>query len=267
HKKVCCNSVMPMKSLRKRSLSPWDYSYDVEPTRYPSRIAIAKCRHQQCVDADGKLMDSGNSVEIRQEILVLYREMKDCKPTYRLQKKMVTVGCTCVQPITTYIMKVKARECHVSLSYPYLSPLSPATLMVGVRLRVMHKTCNQLKAPDPVPRCMAKLKVPLQNDTHPVPSHIAAGPDVRRRSLSPWDYSIDEEPNRYPSRIAIAKCRHQRCVDAEGKLMDSGNSVEIRQEILVLYREMKDCKPTYRLQKKMVTVGCTCVRSIIQHLI
>ncbi|XP_063296889.1 interleukin-17A-like [Pelobates fuscus] len=90
--------------VSKRSLSPWDYSYDVESNRYPSRIAIAKCRHQRCVDAEGKLMESGNSVEIRQEILVLYREMKDCKPTYRLQKKMFTVGCTCVQPITTYLM-------------------------------------------------------------------------------------------------------------------------------------------------------------------
>uniref|UniRef100_A0A8C5PD88 Uncharacterized protein n=1 Tax=Leptobrachium leishanense TaxID=445787 RepID=A0A8C5PD88_9ANUR len=91
-------------------------------------------------------------------------------------------------------------------------------------------------------------------------------PDVRKRSVSPWDYIYDDEPNRFPSRIRIAKCRHQGCVDADGNVMDSGNSVEIKQEILVLYREMKNCKPTFTLQKKMVTVGCTCVRPIVHRL-
>uniref|UniRef100_A0A8C5MQT6 Uncharacterized protein n=1 Tax=Leptobrachium leishanense TaxID=445787 RepID=A0A8C5MQT6_9ANUR len=96
-------------------------------------------------------------------------------------------------------------------------------------------------------------------------SHHHMGSDVRKRSLSPWDYSYDEEPNRYPHRIAVAKCRHQGCVDTDGNVMNSGNSVEIKQEILVLYREMKDCKPSFRLQKKMITVGCTCVRPIVIH--
>ncbi|CAH2245689.1 Interleukin-17F [Pelobates cultripes] len=121
---------------------------DEDNHRIPSTIHEAKCLHATCVDKDGKVDGSGNSVPIKQNILVLKWEMK----------------------------------------------------------------------------------------------------------------SIDEEPNRFPARIAIAKCRHQRCVDADGKLMHSRNSAEIKQEILVVYREMKDCKPTYRLQKKLITVGCTCVR-------
>ncbi|KAM8953283.1 interleukin-17A-like [Pelodytes ibericus] len=90
-----------------------------------------------------------------------------------------------------------------------------------------------------------------------------AGPDVRKRSLSPWDYSYDVDHNRFPTVIAMAKCRHDSCVDSNGKEGNFGNSVPIRQEILVLHREVKDCKPVFKLEKKMITVGCTCVRHII----
>ncbi|KAG8445830.1 hypothetical protein GDO86_010569, partial [Hymenochirus boettgeri] len=88
------------------------------------------------------------------------------------------------------------------------------------------------------------------------------GKDVSKRSLSPWDYSYDVDYNRFPSTIAEAKCRYAGCLDEEGNLDLSVNSVPVRQEILVLQREMKGCTPVFRLEKKMVTVGCTCVRSI-----
>ncbi|CAH2245691.1 Interleukin-17F, partial, partial [Pelobates cultripes] len=93
-----CMEVVDCVTAGTLSLSLAFLYIDVEFNRYPSRIAIAKCRHQRCVDADGKLMHSRNSAEIKQEILVVYREMKDCKPTYRLQKKLITVGCTCTHP-------------------------------------------------------------------------------------------------------------------------------------------------------------------------
>ncbi|XP_063297687.1 interleukin-17A-like [Pelobates fuscus] len=150
---------------------------------------------------------------------------------------------------------------------PFMFPLTLLVLTLGV---IMLDSAQGLDLNHLNKRCQltrdSKFPSVISVSLNITGQSMPAGPDVRRRSLSPWDYSIDEEPNRYPSRIAIAKCRHQRCVDADGELMDSGNSVEIRQEILVLYREMKDCKPTYRLQKKLITVGCTCVRPIIQHL-
>ncbi|XP_027764139.1 interleukin-17A-like isoform X5 [Empidonax traillii] len=59
--------------------------------------------------------------------------------------------------------------------------------------------------------------------------------DIRNRSLAPWDYRLDEDPNRFP------------------------------QEILVLRREQQGCRPTYRLEKKLITVGCTCVTPVIRH--
>ncbi|NWW09916.1 IL17F protein, partial [Oreocharis arfaki] len=89
--------------------------------------------------------------------------------------------------------------------------------------------------------------------------------DVSSRSLAPWDYRIDEDHDRFPRLIADAECRHSRCVNSEGQLDHSLNSVPIMQEILVLRREQRGCQQSYRLEKKTITVGCTCVTPVIQH--
>uniref|UniRef100_A0A8D0L4N5 Interleukin-17F n=1 Tax=Sphenodon punctatus TaxID=8508 RepID=A0A8D0L4N5_SPHPU len=90
--------------------------------------------------------------------------------------------------------------------------------------------------------------------------------DVSNRSTSPWDYRYYEDPNRFPQVIAEAKCRHYSCVASTGQEDYNLNSVPIRQEILVLRREQKGCQQTYRLEKKLVTVGCTCAMPIIRYL-
>ncbi|NWJ01865.1 IL17F protein, partial [Crypturellus undulatus] len=89
--------------------------------------------------------------------------------------------------------------------------------------------------------------------------------DVRNRSLAPWDYRLDEDPNRFPQVIADATCRHSSCVGPQGQEDHGLNSVPIRQEILVLRREPQGCLPTYRLEKKVITVGCTCATPLVQH--
>ncbi|XP_077346472.1 interleukin-17A-like [Lithobates pipiens] len=93
-------------------------------------------------------------------------------------------------------------------------------------------------------------------------SHVSVG-DVRTRSSSPWDYSQDVDYNRIPSVITEARCRYDGCVDAKGNVDLKLNSVPIKQEILVLHRE-KGCFPTLKLEKKMVTVGCTCAQPTMQ---
>ncbi|XP_054855732.1 interleukin-17F-like [Eublepharis macularius] len=83
--------------------------------------------------------------------------------------------------------------------------------------------------------------------------------DVRNRSLSPWDYRINEDPNRFPYAIAEASCRYTACVDGTGRGLNYGlSSVPIQQEILVLKRKQAGCQQTYWLEKQLVTVGCTC---------
>ncbi|MEJ1285189.1 interleukin 17A [Cricetulus griseus] len=79
-------------------------------------------------------------------------------------------------------------------------------------------------------------------------------------------HSRNEDPDRYPSVIWEAECRHQRCVNAEGKLDHHMNSVLIQQEILVLRREPENCPVSFRMEKMLVGVGCTCVSSIVRHV-
>ncbi|NXH52549.1 IL17F protein, partial [Rhabdornis inornatus] len=89
--------------------------------------------------------------------------------------------------------------------------------------------------------------------------------DIRNRSLAPWDYRLDEDPTRFPRVIADAQCRLSGCMSPLGQEDHSLNSVPIQQEILMLRREQRGCVPSYRLEKRLITVGCTCVTPVIQH--
>ncbi|XP_068926848.1 interleukin-17F [Petaurus breviceps papuanus] len=89
----------------------------------------------------------------------------------------------------------------------------------------------------------------------------------QNRSISPWDYNITRDPNRFPSEIAEARCRYAGCLNAEGQEENGKNSVPIQQEILVLRREpAQSCSHSFRLEKILVTVGCTCVTPITRSV-
>ncbi|XP_003254211.1 interleukin-17A [Nomascus leucogenys] len=90
--------------------------------------------------------------------------------------------------------------------------------------------------------------------------------DYYNRSTSPWNLHRNEDPERYPSVIWEAKCRHLGCVNADGKVDYHMNSVPIQQEILVLRREPPHCPNSFRLEKILVSVGCTCVTPIVHHV-
>ncbi|XP_051470379.1 interleukin-17F-like [Apus apus] len=115
---------------------------------------------------------------------------------------------------------------------------------------------NDLKFPTTV-----KVDIRISNSDH----DFRTAHDVSNRSLAPWDYRLDEDPNRFPQVIADAKCRLSSCVTPLGQKDHSLNSVPIQQEILVLRREQRGCLPTYRLEKKVITVGCTCAAPVIQR--
>ncbi|XP_053457898.1 interleukin-17F [Nycticebus coucang] len=90
--------------------------------------------------------------------------------------------------------------------------------------------------------------------------------NLQNRSLSPWDYTVDWDPNRYPFVISQAKCRYLGCVDALGREDMSMNSVPIQQETLVLRRKIQGCNVYFQLEKVVVTVGCTCVTPRVRHV-
>ncbi|XP_075056898.1 interleukin-17F-like [Mixophyes fleayi] len=89
--------------------------------------------------------------------------------------------------------------------------------------------------------------------------------DIHTRSLSPWDYSFNTDPNRFPFVIAEANCLSFTCVDSDGSESPELISYPIQREIMVLRREQKACDYIYRLETELVTLGCTCVRSIVRY--
>ncbi|XP_039766020.1 interleukin-17A [Ornithorhynchus anatinus] len=91
-------------------------------------------------------------------------------------------------------------------------------------------------------------------------------PSVNKRSTSPWEYYLNEDPNRFPSKILEAKCSTTGCLDAQKKEDPHMNSLPIQQEILVLRRETQSCPTSFRMEKILVSVGCTCVTPNIHRL-
>uniref|UniRef100_A0A8C4WCJ9 Interleukin 17A n=1 Tax=Gopherus evgoodei TaxID=1825980 RepID=A0A8C4WCJ9_9SAUR len=162
-------------------------------------------------------------------------------------------------------------------------PLEFRTLLLGLILVLSAKNSAHGRAVRTVPNkeggtdeSMSDGCPPQKNSRFPlsvkVNIHISSSShairmahDVRNRSISPWDYSITKDPNRFPEVIAEAKCRHFSCVNALGQEDYSMNSVPIQQEILILRREQRDCLHSYRLEKQLITVGCTCAVPVLRH--
>ncbi|NXN27344.1 IL17F protein, partial [Nycticryphes semicollaris] len=138
-----------------------------------------------------------------------------------------------------------------SIAYP-----QPSRGGGSVKLREGCPNQKDLKFPTTV-----KVDIRISNSDHA----FGMVHDIRNRSLAPWDYRLDEDPNRFPQVIADAKCRLSGCVNPLGQEDHSLNSVPIRQEILVLRREQRGCLPTYHLEKKVITVGCTCAAPVIHY--
>ncbi|XP_069832051.1 interleukin-17F-like [Dendropsophus ebraccatus] len=84
--------------------------------------------------------------------------------------------------------------------------------------------------------------------------------NIHSRSLSPWDYRINKDPNRIPIMIVEANCLTSGCADTDGNENPSLISYPIQQEMIVLQRKEKGCSFSYRLETVTVTVGCTCVK-------
>ncbi|KAG8445829.1 hypothetical protein GDO86_010568 [Hymenochirus boettgeri] len=89
--------------------------------------------------------------------------------------------------------------------------------------------------------------------------------DLQTRSLSGWNYSINHDENRFPAMIREARCLHRGCANSTGHVDLSLLSYPIKQEILVLRREMKECSASFTLEKQVVTVACTCVNPVIRN--
>ncbi|XP_039651594.1 interleukin-17F-like [Perca fluviatilis] len=85
--------------------------------------------------------------------------------------------------------------------------------------------------------------------------------DVNGRSLSPWNYSITREDDRFPHEIAVAECLHEGCI-INGSVNKDYNSVPVIAKLMILKKT--PCKwdaTKYMVEKgiQKIAVGCTCV--------
>ncbi|XP_077346474.1 interleukin-17F-like [Lithobates pipiens] len=85
--------------------------------------------------------------------------------------------------------------------------------------------------------------------------------DINRRSLSPWEFRLNTDADRFPLEISEADCFTFACIDSEGNEDPDLISYPIQQEMIVLRRQQRDCDYIYSLEMELITVGCTCVRS------
>ncbi|XP_053121117.1 interleukin-25 isoform X2 [Hemicordylus capensis] len=96
--------------------------------------------------------------------------------------------------------------------------------------------------------------------------------DYGQRSVSPWRYTLDHNPNRYPQYIRQAYCACPSCISlANGthhgrkrrysREQPNGNSVIISYSTLVFYREPCGKGDQFLLRPSLetVNVSCACV--------
>ncbi|XP_071346098.1 interleukin 17a/f1 [Trachinotus anak] len=109
--------------------------------------------------------------------------------------------------------------------------------------------------------------VPLQLD----PNSLVPSRNIRpleNASISPWTYNVSLDDSLYPPVLSEARCLLKGCLDSEGQEDQSLESKPIMHHVLVLRR----VKPAgagqsyhYKLESRLIAVGCTCVRPIVQH--
>eukprot|EP00062_Callorhinchus_milii_P026721 gi/632989168/ref/XP_007883503.1/ PREDICTED: interleukin-17A-like [Callorhinchus milii] len=97
-------------------------------------------------------------------------------------------------------------------------------------------------------------------EAKPLSTWLPGNSGYSNRSISPWVYRKDVDPDRYPDIIAMAECIHTHCVTAQGHLDLGLNSRPVQQEMVVLRRQRHGHKLTYLVDKMVVPIACVCVR-------
>ncbi|CAJ1049951.1 interleukin 17a/f1 [Xyrichtys novacula] len=112
----------------------------------------------------------------------------------------------------------------------------------------------------------AALKtVPLQLDPSTF-THASNIRSLQNVSISPWTYNTTHDDSMYPPTLSEARCSLKGCLDSEGQEDQSLQSRPIMHQVLVLRRVRSPGSGDsyhYRLESRLIAVGCTCIRPII----
>uniref|UniRef100_A0A8C5PPC6 Interleukin 17C n=1 Tax=Leptobrachium leishanense TaxID=445787 RepID=A0A8C5PPC6_9ANUR len=93
---------------------------------------------------------------------------------------------------------------------------------------------------------------------------------VNNRSISPWIYEIDYDENRFPQKLAVARCLCEGCIRAQSIGVSEYRglvSLPIEQSMLVLRRKPCTQVHTYTFEPEYIKirVACTCARPLYRH--
>ncbi|XP_069386708.1 interleukin 17a/f1 [Paralichthys olivaceus] len=108
--------------------------------------------------------------------------------------------------------------------------------------------------------------VPLQLD----PKSLVPTTNVRpleNASISPWTYNNFHDASLLPPVLSEARCLLQGCLNLEGVEDQSLESRPIMHQMLMLRRVKSASAESYhyKLESRLIAVGCTCVRPTIQQ--
>ncbi|KAM4592422.1 interleukin-17F-like, partial [Odontesthes bonariensis] len=109
--------------------------------------------------------------------------------------------------------------------------------------------------------------VPLMLD----PSTLVPTKNIRpleNASISPWTYNVSTDSSLLTPVVSEAHCLLKGCLDSEGKEDLNLRSRPIMHQVLQLRRVKAATSGGqsyhYRLETRLMAVGCTCVRPMVQ---
>ncbi|XP_048841641.1 interleukin 17a/f3 [Brienomyrus brachyistius] len=114
---------------------------------------------------------------------------------------------------------------------------------------------------DRVPRrVMDCVKLVYDTDTT-TPQAVLYDPSLN--SISPWNYSYIRDVDLIPEVIPQANCLKEGCLDVNGEEDMNFISKPILRQIMVLRRVYQKSRIVLKMEKKIISVGCTCVRPVV----
>ncbi|XP_028437337.1 interleukin 17a/f1 [Perca flavescens] len=112
--------------------------------------------------------------------------------------------------------------------------------------------------------------VPLEIDPNTLVPIRTIRP-LQNASISPWTYNVSHDDTLFPPVLSEARCLLHGCLDSEGREDLNLESRPIMHQVLLL-RRVKSTGAGgaghgyhYRLESRLIAVGCTCIRPIVQH--
>ncbi|XP_068596062.1 interleukin 17a/f1 [Brachionichthys hirsutus] len=109
--------------------------------------------------------------------------------------------------------------------------------------------------------------VPLQLEPNTLVPSRSFRP-LGNASISPWTYNVSHDESLFPPMVSEARCSLRGCLDKEGREDLSLESRPIMHQVLLLRRVRSPGAGSsyhYRLESRLLAVGCTCVRPVVQR--